>query len=163
MCFSACVVIVQNRSNLENDWNYSSKLNCFLSGYVLMKSTILNSTSCSNPSSRVQKARSNQQQRQGVHLCFLSSHLVFLLVTHQDIEIRTNASMYLPQISDLLNRVPRQMLLLVKTNDLLKGIETTLQTRASSSSFINISRCCIRAMARCVSHSLGHFKSAIGS
>ncbi|XP_071327261.1 aarF domain-containing protein kinase 1 isoform X1 [Trachinotus anak] len=70
-------------------------------------------------------------------------------VTHsEDVEIRTNAALYLPQISDLLNRVPRQMLLLLKTNDLLRGIETILQTRASSSSFINMSRCCIRAMAR---------------
>uniref|UniRef100_A0A7N8XC51 AarF domain-containing protein kinase 1 n=1 Tax=Mastacembelus armatus TaxID=205130 RepID=A0A7N8XC51_9TELE len=69
-------------------------------------------------------------------------------ITHsEDIEIRNNASLYIPQISDLLNRVPRQMLLLLKTNDLLRGIETTLQTRASSSSFINIARCCIRAMA----------------
>ncbi|KAF7201001.1 aarF domain containing kinase 1 [Nothobranchius furzeri] len=65
-----------------------------------------------------------------------------------DVEIRTNAARYLPQISDLLNRVPRQMLLLLKTNDLLRGIETTLQTRASSSSFINMSRCCVRAVAR---------------
>ncbi|XP_038585745.1 aarF domain-containing protein kinase 1-like [Micropterus salmoides] len=70
-------------------------------------------------------------------------------VTHsEDVEIRTNAALYLPQISTLLNRVPRQMLLLLKTNDLLRGIETTLQTRASSSSFINMSRCCIHAMAR---------------
>ncbi|XP_041828242.1 aarF domain-containing protein kinase 1 isoform X1 [Melanotaenia boesemani] len=70
-------------------------------------------------------------------------------VTHaEDVEIRTNAALYLPQISELLNRVPRQMLLLLKTNDLLRGIETTLQTRASSSSFINMSRCCIRAIAR---------------
>ncbi|XP_071770439.2 aarF domain-containing protein kinase 1 [Centroberyx gerrardi] len=66
----------------------------------------------------------------------------------EDVEIRTNAGLYLPQISELLNRVPRQMLLLLKTNDLLRGIETTLQTRAASSSFINMSRCCIRAMAR---------------
>ncbi|KAM9842757.1 aarF domain-containing protein kinase 1 [Aulostomus maculatus] len=70
-------------------------------------------------------------------------------VTHsEDVEIRTNAALYLPQISELLNRVPRQMLLLLKTNDLLRGIETTLQTRAASSSFINMSRCCIRALAR---------------
>ncbi|XP_030642968.1 aarF domain-containing protein kinase 1 [Chanos chanos] len=66
----------------------------------------------------------------------------------EDVEIRTNAALYLPQISDLLNRVPRQMLLLLKTNDLLRGIETILQTRASSSSFINMSRCCTRAVAR---------------
>ncbi|XP_067470251.1 aarF domain-containing protein kinase 1 isoform X2 [Thunnus thynnus] len=70
-------------------------------------------------------------------------------VTHsEDLEIRTNAALYLPQISDLLNRVPRQMLLLLKTNDLLRGIETILQTRASSSSFINMSRSCISAIAR---------------
>lgn len=66
----------------------------------------------------------------------------------EDVEIRTNAARYLPQISELLNRIPRQMLLLLKTNDLLRGIETTLQTRAASSSFINMSRCCIRALAR---------------
>ncbi|XP_063039752.1 aarF domain-containing protein kinase 1 [Engraulis encrasicolus] len=65
----------------------------------------------------------------------------------EDVEIRTNAALYLPQISDLLNRVPRQMLLLLKTNDLLRGIETILQTRASSSSFLNMSRCCTRAIA----------------
>uniref|UniRef100_A0A6Q2XJP7 AarF domain-containing protein kinase 1 n=1 Tax=Esox lucius TaxID=8010 RepID=A0A6Q2XJP7_ESOLU len=66
----------------------------------------------------------------------------------EDVEIRRNAALYLPQISDLLNRVPRQMLLLLKSNDLLRGIETTLQTRASSSSFIIMSRCCTRAIAR---------------
>ncbi|KAK7904883.1 hypothetical protein WMY93_017490 [Mugilogobius chulae] len=70
-------------------------------------------------------------------------------ITHsEDVEIRSNAARYLPQISDLLNRIPRQMLLLLKTNDLLRGIESSLQTRASSSSFINMSRCCVRALAR---------------
>lgn len=78
-----------------------------------------------------------------------STRYSVLCVCHwQDTEIRTNAALYLPQISELLNRVPRQMLLLLKTNDLLRGIETTLQTRASSSSFINMSRCCVRALAR---------------
>ncbi|XP_055016353.1 aarF domain-containing protein kinase 1 isoform X2 [Boleophthalmus pectinirostris] len=66
----------------------------------------------------------------------------------EDVEIRTNAARYLPQISELLNRIPRQMLLLLKTNDLLRGIESSLQTRASSSSFIYMSRCCVRALAR---------------
>ncbi|KAM8915129.1 aarF domain-containing protein kinase 1 isoform 3-T3 [Spinachia spinachia] len=68
--------------------------------------------------------------------------------TYIDVEIQNNVAQYLPQISELLNRVPRQMLLLLKTNDLLRGIETTLQTRASSSYFINMSRCCLRAIAR---------------
>ncbi|CAL9686521.1 unnamed protein product [Knipowitschia caucasica] len=70
-------------------------------------------------------------------------------ITHsEDVEIRTNAALYLPQISALLNQIPRQMLLLLKTNDLLRGIESSLQTRASSSSLIYMSRCCVRALAR---------------
>ncbi|XP_077319716.1 aarF domain-containing protein kinase 1 [Lithobates pipiens] len=63
-------------------------------------------------------------------------------------EIRSNAASYLPQISQLLASVPRQMLLLLKTNDLLRGIETALHTRASSSSFLSMSRCCVRALSR---------------
>ncbi|XP_023684597.2 aarF domain-containing protein kinase 1 isoform X1 [Paramormyrops kingsleyae] len=66
----------------------------------------------------------------------------------EDTEIRANAARYLPQISELLNKVPRQMLLLLKTNDLLRGIETVLQTRANASSFLNMSRCCVRALSR---------------
>ncbi|XP_064514900.1 aarF domain-containing protein kinase 1 isoform X2 [Pseudopipra pipra] len=65
----------------------------------------------------------------------------------EDMEIRSNAAAYLPQITQLLNNVPRQMLLLLKTNDLLRGIESALHTRASASSFLNMSRCCIRAVS----------------
>ncbi|XP_019589219.1 aarF domain-containing protein kinase 1 isoform X3 [Rhinolophus sinicus] len=65
----------------------------------------------------------------------------------EDIEIRNNAAAYLPQISQLLAHVPRQMLLIFKTNDLLRGIEAALGTRASASSFLNMSRCCVRALA----------------
>ncbi|XP_036875435.2 aarF domain-containing protein kinase 1 isoform X1 [Manis javanica] len=65
----------------------------------------------------------------------------------EDSEIRNNAANYLPQISQLLNDVPRQMLLIFKTNDLLRGIEAALSTRASSSSFLSMSRCCVRALA----------------
>jgi hypothetical protein len=35
------------------------------------------------------------------------------------------------------------MLLLLKTNDLLRGIESALGTRTSSSSFIHMSKCCV--------------------
>ncbi|XP_057587848.1 aarF domain-containing protein kinase 1 isoform X3 [Hippopotamus amphibius kiboko] len=65
----------------------------------------------------------------------------------EDSEIRNNAASYLPQISQLLSHVPRQMLLLLKTNDLLRGIEAALGTRASASSFLHMSRCCIKALA----------------
>ncbi|KAM4013360.1 aarF domain-containing protein kinase 1 isoform 2-T2 [Anomaloglossus baeobatrachus] len=63
-------------------------------------------------------------------------------------EIRSNAAAYLPQISQLLSSVPRQMLLLLKTNDLLRGIETALHSSAGASSFLSMSRCCVRALAR---------------
>ncbi|XP_055989698.1 aarF domain-containing protein kinase 1 [Sorex fumeus] len=66
----------------------------------------------------------------------------------EDLEIRSHAANYLPQISQLLNHVPRQMLLIFKTNDLLRGIEASLGTRASASSFLNMSRCCVRALTR---------------
>ncbi|XP_039207535.1 aarF domain-containing protein kinase 1 isoform X3 [Crotalus tigris] len=69
------------------------------------------------------------------------------VTSKEDVEIRTNAATYLPQITKLLSNVPRQMLLLLKTNDLLRGIESSLQTRANASSFLNMSRCCIRAVA----------------
>lgn len=69
------------------------------------------------------------------------------LLLLQDVEIRNNAAAYLPQISQLLAHVPRQMLLIFKTNDLLRGIEAALGTRASASSFLNMSRCCVRALA----------------
>ncbi|XP_054944628.1 aarF domain-containing protein kinase 1 isoform X2 [Physeter macrocephalus] len=65
----------------------------------------------------------------------------------EDSEIRNNAANYLPQISRLLSLVPRQMLLIFKTNDLLRGIEAALGTRASATSFLNMSRCCIKALA----------------
>ncbi|XP_069772127.1 aarF domain-containing protein kinase 1 isoform X3 [Narcine bancroftii] len=67
---------------------------------------------------------------------------------NEDVEIRLNAAKYLPRINELLNKVPRQMLLLLKTNDLLRGIETSLHTRANASSFIIMSRCCVRAVSR---------------
>ncbi|XP_038071512.1 aarF domain-containing protein kinase 1-like [Patiria miniata] len=67
--------------------------------------------------------------------------------SEEDEEIQKNVAMYIPQISSILNSIPRQMLLLLKTNDLLRGIEFSLKIRKSASSFINMSRCCVRALA----------------
>lgn len=61
-------------------------------------------------------------------------------------ELRDNAATYFIEISQVLNSIPRQMLLIMKTNDVLRGIEAALQTRANASSFINMSKCCIRAV-----------------
>lgn len=65
----------------------------------------------------------------------------------QDDEIKDNAANYLIQISQILNSVPRQLLLILKTNDVLRSIEFALKTRANATSFINMSRCCIRAVS----------------
>jgi hypothetical protein len=59
-------------------------------------------------------------------------------------EIKGEASKYLREISIVLNRIPREMLLLLKTNDLLRGLETNLGTRGASSSFIYMSKCCVQ-------------------
>ena len=48
------------------------------------------------------------------------------------------------EIADLLNKVPRQMLLLLKTNDLIRGTETCLGSRNSASAFIHMSMCCVK-------------------
>lgn len=66
----------------------------------------------------------------------------------QNDELRENAATYFIEISHVLNSIPRQMLLIMKTNDVLRGIEAALQTRSNASSFINMSKCCIRALGR---------------
>ncbi|XP_071486995.1 aarF domain-containing protein kinase 1-like [Diadema antillarum] len=66
----------------------------------------------------------------------------------EDREVREHAAMYITEITQLLNKVPRQMLLLLKTNDLLRSIEYALGSSENASSFINMSRCCVRAVAQ---------------
>ena len=81
---------------------------------------------------------------------------VDIIIVCQDSEIKASAAQYLPEISEILNTVPREMLLILKASDLLRGIETTLQTRANASSFLTMSKCCVRAVAnyrRRLSHS----------
>lgn len=70
-------------------------------------------------------------------------------ITDEEAElIRLNAATYVTEITELLNKVPRQLLLLLKTNDLLRSIDFRLKTRATSCSFITMSRCCIRALTQ---------------
>ena len=58
-------------------------------------------------------------------------------------EIQSFAVTYIPEITEVLNRVPRQMILLLKTNDLLRGIDSSLSTPQS---FVTLMRCCVRAV-----------------
>jgi aarF domain-containing kinase len=61
-------------------------------------------------------------------------------------EIKANLIIYLKEISDVLAFVNRQMILIFKTNDLLRGIESNLGTKNSMSSFIQMSRSCLRVI-----------------
>ncbi len=68
------------------------------------------------------------------------------MTEEEDDEIRTNAANYLPEIAEVLNSIPREMLLILKTNDLLKGIEGALHCRANASSLLIMSKCCVEAV-----------------
>lgn len=56
------------------------------------------------------------------------------------------AAQYLPQITDLLNRVNREMLLIFKTNDLVRGIEYSYGVETGAGYFLTMTRCCVRAV-----------------
>lgn len=62
--------------------------------------------------------------------------------------VQNNSKLVLPSISDILEQVDRQMLLILKTNDLIRNIETTLQTQSRMTSFWVMSKCCLESVAR---------------
>ncbi|XP_054153228.1 aarF domain-containing protein kinase 1-like [Oppia nitens] len=61
-------------------------------------------------------------------------------------ELREYASQYISQISELLSKVDRQILLVFKTNDLLRSIDYALGTGGERRSLLTMSRCCVRAV-----------------
>lgn len=63
-------------------------------------------------------------------------------------EIQNQALNYVVEISEVLERIPRQMLLILKTNDVLRGIEAKLKVTKNAESFLNMSRYCINAIAK---------------
>ena len=52
----------------------------------------------------------------------------------------------MPLITEIFERLPREMILILKTNDLLRGLDARLRTKTASSSFIAMSKCCLRAL-----------------
>ena len=54
----------------------------------------------------------------------------------------------IPQISQVLNFIPRQLILVLKTNDLLRGIECTLLGKNTQGvgTFLNMARYCLSAL-----------------
>lgn len=61
--------------------------------------------------------------------------------------VQSNTTVVLPHISDILEQVDRQMLLILKTNDLIRGIEATLKTQNRMTSFWVMSKCCVKSVA----------------
>ncbi|XP_037954091.1 aarF domain-containing kinase 1 [Teleopsis dalmanni] len=59
--------------------------------------------------------------------------------------LQNNTSSVLPHISDVLEQVDRQMLLILKTNDLIRGIESTLNTQNRMTAFWVMSKCCVQS------------------
>jgi len=57
-----------------------------------------------------------------------------------------NVPNLLPQISNVLDRVNRQMLLILKTNDLMRSIEYSLHTQSRMTAIMEMSKCCVRAV-----------------
>ena len=53
---------------------------------------------------------------------------------------------YFSEITQLLNKVPSQLLLILKTNDLLRSIDHTLQSSSHTHSFITMSKVCIETI-----------------
>lgn len=52
----------------------------------------------------------------------------------------------LPNITEILNQVNPEMLLILKTNDLMRGIESTLKTTARMGAFQVMSECCVKSV-----------------
>lgn len=65
---------------------------------------------------------------------------------HEKEMFQQNIPNLLPQISAVLDRVNRQMLLILKTNDLMRGIEHSLRTQSRMSAMMEMSRCCVRSV-----------------
>uniref|UniRef100_T2MA03 Uncharacterized aarF domain-containing protein kinase 1 n=1 Tax=Hydra vulgaris TaxID=6087 RepID=T2MA03_HYDVU len=57
-------------------------------------------------------------------------------------EIQNTAVQLVSTITEVLEKLPREMVLIFKTNDLLRGLDARLGTKVS---FITMSKCCIRA------------------
>lgn len=60
-------------------------------------------------------------------------------------EIKNDAAKYLVEITEVLHRVPRQMLLIFKTNDLLRGLDYMLGVKDNTASFVTMARSCAAA------------------
>lgn len=85
-----------------------------------------------------------------LHLRYNCTYLDELQTKH----IQSSATGYIPEITSILNSMPRQLLLVFKTNDLIRGIEASLRDAANPmhhaharTAFLAMARCCVRAVS----------------
>jgi len=64
----------------------------------------------------------------------------------EDKQMRDGVGDFLVEIASVLNRIPREMLLVLKTNDHLRGLEHAHGVRGSHSGFLDMSACCLRCL-----------------
>lgn len=72
----------------------------------------------------------------------ITEHIDKKAMQSEESEIKSYASRYMSEINQLLSNVPRELLLIFKTNDLLRSIETRLGTKGQQMSFIIMTRLC---------------------
>lgn len=75
----------------------------------------------------------------------VSCKYIYIHLQLQKELLQSGGKLVLPNIADILETVDRQMLLILKTNDLIRGIETTLKTQQRMTAYWVMSKCCIRS------------------
>lgn len=60
--------------------------------------------------------------------------------------LQNNTSAVINYIAEILQNMDRQMLLVMKTNDLIRSIETTLKTQNRMTAFWVMSKCCVKSI-----------------
>ena len=60
--------------------------------------------------------------------------------------IQEEISYWINEMTQVLENVPKELILIFKTNDLLRGLESTLNCRADANSFIAMSSHCLKCM-----------------
>ena len=60
--------------------------------------------------------------------------------------IQEEISYWINEMTQVLENVPKELILIFKTNDLLRGLESTLNCRADANSFISMSSHCLKCM-----------------
>lgn len=72
----------------------------------------------------------------------ITEHIDKKAMQSEESEIKSYASRYMSEINQLLSSVPRELLLILKTNDLLRSIETCHGTKGQKMSLIIMTRYC---------------------